>query len=296
MDQRQTAWGLGIFSIGLGVTEVLAPNWVSRLAGMEKSPAMVRAFGMREIGTGMAILSQSQSPTWMWARVGGDVLDLAALAGNGQRWGRVALAGAAILGIAVVDVAAAQRLSVDQREADSADQSVVAQRSTIIHRPAGEIAKTWKRPETMQSVMAGVGEISIGQNGRTHWRLSGPLGTHFEFDTEIVEERPGEIVRWRSINADDGALSAEGEISFLPESAGRGTVVQLKLSFAPPPGLRGGVVAMAKPFTDAAAGVALDRFKSLIETGEVATSRSQPELNAAMVGEAASSDLSAAHA
>jgi hypothetical protein len=44
---------LGWFSIGLGVTELLAPRLITRALGMQGSEGLVRAYGAREIGSGL---------------------------------------------------------------------------------------------------------------------------------------------------------------------------------------------------------------------------------------------------
>ncbi len=117
MDEYMLARGLGWFSIGLGLAEVTATRGLSRFFGMEGSTGLVRLFGLREIATGAAILASSDPTPWVWGRVGGDALDLAALAsalgsGNPKR-GRVGVAIGAIAGIAALDAFCAQRLSQD---------------------------------------------------------------------------------------------------------------------------------------------------------------------------------------
>ena len=79
------ARGLGWFSIGLGLAEVLAPRALTRGLGMEGTEQTVQAYGVREIATGIGILSSNQPAPWIWGRVGGDALDLATLATGLQR-------------------------------------------------------------------------------------------------------------------------------------------------------------------------------------------------------------------
>jgi hypothetical protein len=74
------ARGLGWFSIGLGFAELVAPGHLARLLGMEERTDLIRLYGAREIATGVGILAQEDPTTWMWGRVGGDVVDLATLA------------------------------------------------------------------------------------------------------------------------------------------------------------------------------------------------------------------------
>ena len=56
------ARGLGWFSIGLGLAEVLAPRALTRGLGMEGNEQLVQAYGLREIPTGIGILSSDACP------------------------------------------------------------------------------------------------------------------------------------------------------------------------------------------------------------------------------------------
>jgi len=112
------AQGLGWFSIGLGLAELLAPHSLARALGMEARAELIRAYGMREIATGLGILSQEDPTPWVWGRVGGDLLDLATLAAgfaaDNPRKGNVGLALAAVAGATVLDVICAQSLRAER--------------------------------------------------------------------------------------------------------------------------------------------------------------------------------------
>jgi hypothetical protein len=108
------ARGLGWFSIGLGITELLAPYTLARYLGMLDRASLVRAYGAREIVAGIGILSQRDPAPWVWARVGGDALDLATLAtglrkANPQK-NNVVLATLAVAAVTLLDVICAQVL------------------------------------------------------------------------------------------------------------------------------------------------------------------------------------------
>jgi hypothetical protein len=112
------AQGLGWFSIGLGVAELVAPEQLARFLGMEEHTQLIRAYGAREIATGLGILTQEDPTPWMWGRVGGDVLDLGTLAfglsrDNPQR-GNVGMAVAAVAGVTALDIVCAQKLSAER--------------------------------------------------------------------------------------------------------------------------------------------------------------------------------------
>ncbi|MCK1360971.1 hypothetical protein [Bradyrhizobium sp. 199] len=107
----QLARALGWFSIGLGLVEFLAPRRVTETLGMEGHETMVRAFGVREILAGIMSLSVDKN-AGLWARVGGDGLDAAALLSgltpDNPKKGNIALALLMVGGIAMLDYRAAQ--------------------------------------------------------------------------------------------------------------------------------------------------------------------------------------------
>ena len=109
------ARGLGWFSIGLGLAEVLAPRALTRGLGMEGNEQIVQAYGVRQIATGIGILSSNQPAPWIWGRVGGDALDIATLATGLQqdnpKKDNVELALVAVAGVTALDVACGASLA-----------------------------------------------------------------------------------------------------------------------------------------------------------------------------------------
>jgi hypothetical protein len=105
---------LGWFSIGLGVVESAAPGAVARFLGIPPRNRMIRAMGMREITAGIGILTKERPARWMWARVAGDVVDLAMLGAAvppSNRRNRVAVSVALVGAIFALDVYCARQLT-----------------------------------------------------------------------------------------------------------------------------------------------------------------------------------------
>ena len=104
---------LGWFSLGLGLTELFAPKVLTRWLGVEGKEGLVRAYGAREIASGVMCLSVNND-YGAWSRVAGDVLDLASLAvayrDDNPKKANVGIAIAAVTGIAVVDAIAGQSI------------------------------------------------------------------------------------------------------------------------------------------------------------------------------------------
>src|SRR5690348_18101316 len=88
------------------------PRRLARIVGMDEDDDGTRnilfAYGLREIATGVAILASERPAGAVWARVGGDVLDLAtlgrAMTDDDSDRGRLAAATAAVLGVAALDL------------------------------------------------------------------------------------------------------------------------------------------------------------------------------------------------
>jgi len=115
MDYKKLGFGLGVFSIGLGLVELFAAKRVAKGLGVEGGTAegVIRLFGAREMVAGGMLLRGPAVSTNLWNRVIGDAVDMGALLLAAPRSSRpVALAGAVgfVAGAAALDVYAARGL------------------------------------------------------------------------------------------------------------------------------------------------------------------------------------------
>jgi hypothetical protein len=117
MKSKKLARGLGWFSIGLGLTQLLAPRWLGRQIGVGEKTGILRALGARETLTGLTLLvpAKEQRKIGMWGRVVGDVMDVALLAAalksDRTEKGRVAGATGMVLGVGLLDLFCARQVS-----------------------------------------------------------------------------------------------------------------------------------------------------------------------------------------
>jgi hypothetical protein len=118
MDPKRISFGLGIFSIALGIAEIAATRRIARALGSDHSAGRttLRAFGAREMLAGAGLLAAPAHSTLVWNRVAGDAMDLAALglaARSAPRhravWGALAF----VAGATVIDSLVA--LALDRR-------------------------------------------------------------------------------------------------------------------------------------------------------------------------------------
>lgn len=116
---RSLARGLGWFSIGLGVVELLGTRALARQLGMEGHETLLRMYGVREAATGMAILADPDRAVWIQGRIAGNALDLVTLLNAWRRDSDAPAIGAAIASVAAVtalDIHCARLFEADDAE------------------------------------------------------------------------------------------------------------------------------------------------------------------------------------
>lgn len=267
------AQGLGWFSLGLGLAELLAPRAVAKVAGLQGAhTGLIRLYGLREIASGVGIFSQRKPAEAVWSRVAGDAIDLASLgsafAAPGAKKGRLAFATASVLGVTALDVMCAQQLSSSN---GSHNREVEVTRSVVINAPAEQLYNYWHNFEQLPSFMKHLESVTATGDRRSHWIAKAPGGTTVEWDAEVTEDEPNHRIAWRSDqNAD---VYNSGSVTFEPAVGGRGTVVRVEMRYEPPFGWLG--VTLAKLFgeePEQQVSEDLRRFKQVIETGEVVLS------------------------
>ncbi len=111
---KRLAVGLGFFSVGLGAMELLGTRQLEEWLGVENAK-LIRAYGVREIATGVQILMGSRLAPLLWGRVAGDVLDLgslgAAMRSPDANRRNLAIAVGAVVGVMLLDILDGMALS-----------------------------------------------------------------------------------------------------------------------------------------------------------------------------------------
>ena len=280
VDVERLARGLGWFSVSLGLLEVLAPRFVSRVAGGRgENAALIRLYGIREIVSGMMIFGQGARPAAaVWTRVAGDAIDIATLASaatsSTTRKGALALATANVLGVTALDVYCAQELSRDQAAAPSG--AIRMARSVVINRSPAELYAFWHAFENFPRFMYHLKSVRATGARTSHWIADGPGGIDVEWDAEITADTPDELIAWHSMAGAD--VENSGIVQFERRPGGRGTIVRVEIEYRPPGGAAGAFVArLFNRSPEQQIHDDLNRMKQLIETGEVMRSDGSPE-------------------
>lgn len=169
--------------------------------------------------------------------------------------------------------------------ARSASDTLHVEKSLTIERPAEDLYNFWRDFTKLPRFMKHLESVNVSGDRRSHWVAHGPAGANVEWDAEITEDRPNELIAWRSLPGADVANS--GSVRFEPATGGRGTVVRVSLDYTPPAGALG--AAVAKLFGEEPRQQVegdLRRFKNIMEAGEIPTTTGQSEGQRSALGAA----------
>jgi uncharacterized membrane protein len=265
-EGRGLSGALGWLSVGLGLSELLAPAPLARLVGVAAeglAPSVLRAFGLRELAVGVAALSRPRRAAPLWARVAGDALDIATLVyaatlrTSSRRRAAAALVGLA--GITAIDIVAARRLSKNKVAAPATVYGVT------ISRPPEEVYAFFRRLENLPLFMDYLQSVTVIDETRSRWAARFPVGGPVTWEATITDDVPGHLLSWHA----EGSASLEhrGTVTFHHAPGRDSTEVRVAMALGiagvkPNPKL-------AKLLTRAQIKGDLRRLKAVMETGEV---------------------------
>ncbi len=147
-------------------------------------------------------------------------------------------------------------------------------KTITVDAPIEEVFGVWQRFEEFPRFMAHVKQITLGEDGRSHWVVRGPAGADVEFDAELTKVVPRQELAWKTLPGQP--LRHAGIVRF--DEAGAGTRVDVRMSYNPPAGAVGHLVsAILGDDPKQALDNDLVRFKSLLEQGRT-TAHQQPVL------------------
>jgi hypothetical protein len=153
---RGSGWarGLGWLSVGLGVAQLAAPHRVAKLIGApehERTRATLLAVGVRELVSGVGILTRPRPARFLWMRVLGDVMDLAllglALKSKRSVGRKLAFAAGAVAGVALLDMVGARRSSGSApgaRLAPALKRKKHVEEAITVDASPDELARVWE--------------------------------------------------------------------------------------------------------------------------------------------------------
>ena len=209
-----------------------------------------------------------------WASlIGGGAMVLKGLQSRSLRGALLAVAGG---GLAYHAAKGDKSLPDRVSEAVGLDQDIRVEKTVTINKSAEELYSFWRKLENLPQFMSHLLRVDEVSETRSHWVAQAPLDITVEWDADIVEDRPNELIAWASV--DNADVENSGFVRFKPAPGDRGTEVKVVMEYSPPGGAL--TATFAKLFgeePEQQVGDALDKFKQLMETGEIATTEGQPQ-------------------
>ena len=162
----------------------------------------------------------------------------------------------------------------DTRRALGGSAGVNVEESVTINRPVDELYRFWRDLENLPRFMRHLESVERVTDTLSRWRAKGPGGADVEWNAEIINEVPNQVIGWRSIEGSE--VVSAGSVNFDVAGPGRGTRVRVRFQYSPPGGKVGAAIAKLLG-RDVATEIREDlrRLKQLVETGEVPRTEGQ---------------------
>ena len=156
------------------------------------------------------------------------------------------------------------------------NQGIQVKRAVTINASPEELYRYWRDFKNAPRFMVNVESVQVTGDGRSHWVAKTPMNKTVEWDAEVTQDEPGQLIAWRRTQGPFLAPNG-GSVHFQPKRNGRETVVRLEIEFhqfrGPIGTMLGNVLGQ---IPEQVVRQDLERFKELMEAGEIATTAGQP--------------------
>lgn len=176
---------------------------------------------------------------------------------------------AALLGLGALAVLLRSdrgRNLVDALRARGAGSASRVEVESTVHIDAApkEVYDAWSDVENFPRFMSHVTEVRDLGHRRSHWAVRGPGGLEYAWNAVMTEQSRPDRLAWRSEPGSE--IEQEGTVSFEPSRGG--TLVTVRMSYAPPAGVLGhGIARMLGADPQRQMDDDLGRMKAFIERG-----------------------------
>ncbi|HEY9534315.1 MAG TPA: SRPBCC family protein [Mucilaginibacter sp.] len=111
-----------------------------------------------------------------------------------------------------------------------------------INKPRQSVYNFWRQLDNLPLFMNHLESVELIDDIRSHWVMKLPTGVGtISWDAEIVADKPGEMIGWSSLP--DSVIDNAGKVFFRDALDGKGTLVDVLITYQPPAGGVGASIA-----------------------------------------------------
>jgi len=157
----------------------------------------------------------------------------------------------------------------------NARRAIKIERSVTILLPQEQLYGFWRDFTNLPRFMKHLESVTCTDDMHSHWVAKLPGGKTVEWDSEIVNDIPNELIAWKTVGNPDVAHA--GSVHFREAPQNRGTELRIVFDYEPPGAhIFAQIAKLFGHAPDALVREDLRRFKMLVESGEIATTEGQP--------------------
>lgn len=139
------------------------------------------------------------------------------------------------------------------------------EKTVFIARSPAQVYAFWRNLENLPNFLPHVHSVRVDNARLSHWRVEGPAGHAVEWDAEVINDHPGEMIAWQTLPGAE--VQSAGSTRFEPLDEGRATRLTVQLKYHPPAGKVGAALAdLFGESPDRQLEEDLYRFKTMIES------------------------------
>lgn len=136
----------------------------------------------------------------------------------------------------------------------------------IVNKPKDEVYAFWRKLENLPLFMKHLAAVTEIDARHSHWEATVPGNiAKIKWNAEIVKEEEGQMIGWQSIP--NSMINNAGKVVFSEALGGKGTELEVVISYHPPAGeLGAGLAKVLNPVFERIIRQDIMNFKDYIET------------------------------
>jgi uncharacterized membrane protein len=126
----------------------------------------------------------------------------------------------------------------------NADGQTLVGDAVTIGKGADELYAIWRRLENLPGLMKHLERVEVLDERRSRWTVKAPAGYSggkVSWEAELTADEPGRRIAWQSLPG--AQIENSGEVQFRAAPGARGTEVLVRLTYRPPGGTAGALLA-----------------------------------------------------